>query len=85
MTTRYATLFALLLGLAASACSARTICDDAADKLAECGLPNDAFGSCDTARDECEARCIQTYACEDIRQALSGTPNAYSACDDACR
>lgn len=85
MTTRYATLFALLFGLAASGCAARTVCDDAVDKLNECGLPPSSTGSCDTDVDRCEANCINAHTCADIQAALGGTPNAYSACDDACR
>ncbi len=78
-------LGALVLGAAALGGCARTICDDAVDKLNACDLPSSGAGLCDTAVDECEARCINTYSCDEIRQALTGTPNAYSACDDACR
>ena len=85
MTDARSILLSVLLGVAASTgCAARTLCNDAVDKLDDCGLPNDAVGSCDNARDECEARCIQSHSCDEIRGALTGTPNAYSACDDAC-
>ncbi|MCB9598696.1 MAG: hypothetical protein H6719_38630 [Sandaracinaceae bacterium] len=83
--TRWMLLTLSLAFAASTGCAARTICDDAVDKLNECGVPADRTGSCDTAVDECEARCINTATCEDIRGALSGTPNAYTACDDACR
>ncbi|MBI2893559.1 MAG: hypothetical protein HYY06_08395 [Deltaproteobacteria bacterium] len=58
-------------------------CDDAEEKLDECGLPS-TVGSCDDATDECEADCINSHSCDEITGALAGTPNDYSDCDDAC-
>jgi hypothetical protein len=78
-------LSALATGsLGLGACGGRTVCDDAVDQLNRCMLPSSAVGSCDTDRDRCEARCLNTHSCDEIRAAFSGTPNAYSACDDAC-
>jgi hypothetical protein len=77
---------ALLLAFATFGCTSADECTRAADKLADCGLPNDgvAAGGC-SGTSLCEANCINDYSCDEIRTALGGTPNAYSACDDACR
>jgi hypothetical protein len=63
-----------------------TECDEATAKLEECNLPTvvTSGASCEGV-DLCEANCINQYSCDDIRAALlNSTPNAYSACDDAC-
>ena len=61
-------------------------CTMAADKLQGCGLPSGdvAAGDC-TGTSACEASCINSHTCAEMTAAFSGTPNAYSACDDACR
>ena len=61
-------------------------CTDAADKLQGCGLPTGgtAAGDC-TGTSACEASCINSHTCAEMTEAFGGTPNAYSACDDACR
>ncbi|HUH04005.1 MAG TPA: hypothetical protein VML75_18540 [Kofleriaceae bacterium] len=59
-------------------------CTQAVEKLDDCGLTNQEPARCDTATDRCEANCINAHSCEQIQEALLGTPNAYSACDDAC-
>lgn len=73
------------LACAAVGCS-ETECDKATDKLQECSLPsaNTDGASCE-GRDLCEADCLNTHSCDEIRAAvLNGAQNAYSACDDAC-
>ena len=59
-------------------------CSMAVDKLDTCGIPHDEPGVCGDDVDRCEADCINTHPCDQITAALAGTPNAYSACDDAC-
>ncbi len=60
-------------------------CTRAADKLQGCGLPtgDTAAGGC-SGTSLCEANCINAATCAEITEALGGTPNTYSACDDAC-
>ncbi|RMH42904.1 MAG: hypothetical protein D6689_06745 [Deltaproteobacteria bacterium] len=73
----------------ATACSTEgeTECDEATAKLDDCNLPSVAtFGATCEGVSLCEARCINTHSCEQIREAVVQlTPNDYSACDDACQ
>jgi|GEM_PF-5168404 len=83
MVRLFGLLFAAALVLAG--CGATDDdCTRAGDKLEMCGLTNSQPGMCDTAVDQCEADCINQHTCEEISAALTGTQNAYSACDDAC-
>ncbi len=76
---------ALFIGCMGIACGGGTECDDATAKLKECNLPTVVTdGATCEGVDLCEAQCINTYSCDEIRAGIGGTPNAYSNCDDAC-
>ena len=67
------------MGLACFGCSNE--CDDAADKLEECGVTGeDADTSeCDGAN-ECAAKCVNNASCDDIKN----NADSYVSCVFAC-
>jgi hypothetical protein len=75
-------LLAGLLALSAVACGGND-CDDAVDKLEECGgtegADADADGECSGAA-ECTAKCINDATCDEIKNASED----YSSCMTAC-
>ncbi|HEY3498146.1 MAG TPA: hypothetical protein VGK73_25785 [Polyangiaceae bacterium] len=72
-----------LLGLSAMACGNE--CDDAADKVEECGIADtgggDSGGSCEGVA-ECGAKCINEASCEDLKS--TDPENSYIKCASAC-
>ena len=75
-------LMALVLGLACFGCSNE--CDDAADKLEECGAGDAAevdTSSCD-GKDECAAKCINASDCAELKAPAFDGP--FIACLAKC-
>lgn len=83
-TIRYLALAALLLSpltLTVAGCS--NTCDNALDKLEECGaITSPADPDCEDAAD-CKASCVNDATCDEIT-GVTPTPNSYSDCTDAC-
>ncbi len=83
-----ALIFVIAIACATAIGCSETECDKASDKLDECGLPSASAGfsggAC-SGVSRCEADCINAYSCAEIVDALNGTPNNYSNCDDACQ
>lgn len=79
----------MALGLAVVGCG-NNDCEDAVDKLEECGVtlpggnPSDDDASECKASAECGAKCINDASCADIKAALSGTANSVGTCFAAC-
>ena len=77
----------ILAGLALGGCS-NNDCEDAADKLKECGLTtqgSSSSGDCSGAS-ECAAKCINNASCEQLKGAdlTSGTSSPYIECLAKC-
>ena len=75
-------LVAAVLGLMAMACGDE--CDDAVDKLEECGFTggdSDSDEECEGAA-ECVAKCINDAECSDI--TMPTADSAYTQCVNAC-
>jgi hypothetical protein len=72
-------LMVLVLGLASMACS--NDCDEAVDKVEECGLPVDDTDTdeCD-GKKECAAGCTNDASCDDIKNLSE----KYMACLAGC-
>jgi len=75
-------LLAGLLALSAVACGGND-CDDAADKLEECGATGgaeaDGDGECSGVA-ECAAKCVNDASCDEIKNSSED----YSSCMTAC-
>jgi hypothetical protein len=78
-----ATCSVLVLG-----CDARTVCDDAFDKVTACGLQDvmltDSGDTCG-ATAECQAKCFNATTCGELKDAAKLQMNALTKCLDACR
>lgn len=77
-------LFAGLLALSAVACGGDA-CDDAVDKLEECGITGEGSTSGDeecSGAGECFAECINDAECSEIKSPTADS--AYSKCVLAC-
>jgi hypothetical protein len=75
-------LMMVALGLACFACG--NDCDEAADKLEECGYEGDGEANteeCDGAN-ECFAKCVNDHSCAEINSADISGP--FFACVAAC-
>lgn len=74
-------LIALVLGLACFGCS--NDCDDAADKLEECGSPPDDVNTDDcSGKNECAAKCVNDHSCAEINSTDLSSP--FFACMARC-
>jgi hypothetical protein len=63
---------AVVLGLACFGCG--NDCDDAVDKLEECGLPTEDADTDDCSGEkECFAKCINDMSCDDIKAGKYAT------------
>ena len=80
----------MALSLAAAGCG-NNVCEDAADKLDECGFdlgdsqPSDDEASECNDRNECRSNCLNAASCEDIKAwheeaAENGVYKCYAAC-----
>jgi hypothetical protein len=74
-------LLALVLGVLAVGCS--NDCDDAVDKLEECGQPvtNSDTDDCSGAK-ECYAGCVNDASCADLKS--EDPNNSFWKCALAC-
>jgi hypothetical protein len=72
-------LMVLVLGLACFGCS--NDCDDAVDKLDECGLPTGDVDAdeCD-GQSECTAGCINDASCDEIKNGSEKFSNCILGC-----
>jgi hypothetical protein len=73
----------MLAGLALGGCG-NNDCEDAVDKLKECGLTDtsaSSSGDCSGAA-ECSAKCINDASCADLKGETEST--TYSNCVTAC-
>lgn len=73
-------LMVLMLGLASVACS--NDCDEAVDKLEECGVTGLEAGDTDECdgQSECIAGCINDASCEELK----GDSEKVSSCMAGC-
>jgi hypothetical protein len=74
-------LFAALLAFSAVACGGDD-CDDAVDKLEECGsteLERNEDAECSGAA-ECTAKCINDASCDEIKNGSEKLTNCMSDC-----
>lgn len=77
------------LGVATAGCG-NNECEDAADKLDECGFdlgdstPSDDDTQACNEKDECNAKCVNAGSCADIKAAVEGTDNGVFKCWAAC-
>jgi hypothetical protein len=78
-------LFAGLLALSAVACGGDD-CDDAADKLEECGWKGEGSGGGEegecSGASECFAKCVNDAECSDINSL--DVNNSFYKCTAAC-
>ena len=89
MRTDLVVMMALGLGLATAGCG-NNECEDAVDKIDECGFdageskPDDDEANECNEKDECNAKCTNEGSCADIQAAVMGTQNSVHKCWAAC-
>jgi len=68
---RVLTLMVALLLLAIAVGCGKSKCEEACDKLKECGvtLSMKCEGECATSADECAADCVNKFSCDQIKNA----------------
>ncbi|MCA9620265.1 MAG: hypothetical protein KC731_14685 [Myxococcales bacterium] len=77
-------LFITTLG--AAGCSS-TACDDALDKVEDCGFEDvslNADGEECAERAACQADCVLAGSCSEIQDAVTGQDNDVAACIAGC-
>ena len=79
----------MALGLGVVGCG-NNECEDAADKIDECGInrgdskPDDDETNECNEKLECNSKCTNEASCADIKAALMSTDNGVSKCWAAC-
>jgi hypothetical protein len=79
-------LCVMALGFGATACG--NACDDAVDKLDECGIDTseaeDQAEECNE-KDECAAECFNDASCSEIKELFAGMSNSLATCAAKCQ
>jgi len=79
-------LFAGMLAFSAVACGGNE-CDDAADKVEECGITGEGSSDGDdvecSGQVECAAKCINDASCDDLKS--TDINSSYFKCIAACQ
>ncbi|HEY6077881.1 MAG TPA: hypothetical protein VIW29_03720 [Polyangiaceae bacterium] len=79
----------MALGLGVVGCG-NNECEDAADRLDECGFdlgestPDDDETNECNKKDECSSKCVNAGSCADIKGWKDGEENSFSTCMAAC-